>query len=245
MGEELALPLARDLSFHSAFSILHSPFASMYSPILAPSILAGDHANLAGSAAIVEQLGLKWIHLDIMDGHFVPNLSFGPQSVAALRKGSKLFFDVHLMLDEPHRYVEPFAKAGAQLISIHIEPVYDHAGTLAKIKALGCQNGIVLNPGTPAEAIEPFLSQVDLVLVMTVQPGFGGQSFRREMLPKLAQIDRWRRERKLNFRLEVDGGIDLTNGRECRQNGADTFVAGTSFYTAADRAAFAATVASW
>lgn len=217
----------------------------MNAPILAPSILAGDHANLAGSAAIVEQLGIPWIHLDIMDGHFVPNLSFGPQSVAALRKTSKLFFDVHLMLDEPHRYIEPFAKAGAQLISIHIEPSYDHLATLARIKALGCQNGIVLNPGTPAEAIEPVLAHVDLVLVMTVQPGFGGQSFRAEMLPKLAKIDAWRRERKLTFRLEVDGGVDLNNGQDCRRNGADTFVAGTSFYTAKDRAAFAATVAGW
>ena len=217
----------------------------MHSPILAPSILAGDHAHLAASAAIVENLGLKWIHLDIMDGHFVPNLSFGPGTVAALRKGSKLFFDVHLMLDEPHRYIEPFAKAGANLISIHIEPSYDHAGTFAKIQTLGCQKGIVLNPGTPAAAIEPFLAQVDLVLVMTVQPGFGGQSFRPEMLAKIAQIDAWRRERKLTFRLEVDGGVDLANGKQCRSIGADTFVAGTSFFGAKDRAAFAATVAAW
>jgi ribulose-phosphate 3-epimerase len=215
----------------------------MHASILAPSILAGDHANLAGSAAIVEQLGLSWIHLDIMDGHFVPNLSFGPQTVAALRRNSKLFFDVHLMLDEPHRYIEAFAKAGADLISIHIEPGYDHTATLAKIHALGCQNGIVLNPATPAEAIEPLLPQVDLVLVMTVQPGFGGQSFRREMLSKIAQISAWRRERSLKFRLEVDGGVDLANGAECRQAGADTFVAGTSFFSAQDRAAFAATVA--
>lgn len=215
----------------------------MHEPILAPSILAGDHANLAASAAVVEQLGLSWIHLDIMDGHFVPNLTFGPQTVAALRKNSKLFFDVHLMLDEPHRYIEAFAKAGANLISIHIEPSIDHAATLARIRALGCKNGIVLNPGTPADAIEPFLDQVDLVLVMTVQPGFGGQSFRREMLPKIAQIDAWRRERNLAFRLEVDGGIDLGTGAECRRAGTDTFVAGTSFFGAKDRAAFAAAMA--
>jgi len=215
----------------------------MHAPILAPSILAGDHANLAASAAIVEQLGLAWIHLDIMDGHFVPNLSFGPQTVAALRKNSKLFFDVHLMLDEPQRYIEPFAKAGANLISIHIEPAYDHAATLARIQALGCKKGIVLNPGTPAEAIEPYLAQVDLVLVMTVQPGFGGQSFRRDMLPKIAQIDSWRNARALDFRLEVDGGIDLTTAAECRSVGSDTFVAGTSFFSAQDRAAYAAAVA--
>lgn len=220
----------------------------MHNPILAPSILAADHANLAAGAAVVENLArpgdLAWIHLDIMDGHFVPNLSFGPQTVAALRKNSGLFFDTHLMLDEPHRYIEPFAKAGANLISIHIEPQYDHAGTLARIRGLGCKNGIVLNPGTPASAIEPLLPDVDLVLVMTVQPGFGGQSFRRDMLPKIAQIDAWRRERSLAFRLEVDGGIDLGTAAECRAAGTDTFVAGTSFFNAADRASFAAKIAS-
>jgi ribulose-phosphate 3-epimerase len=215
----------------------------MHAPLLAPSLLAGDHANLSASAAIVSQLGLSWLHLDIMDGHFVPNYSFGPQTVAALRKNSKLFFDVHLMLDEPQRYVEAFAKAGANSISIHIEPAYDHAATLARIRTLGCKNGIVLNPGTPAEAIAPFLAVVDLVLVMTVQPGFGGQSFRADMLPKIAQIDRWRSEQKLDFRLEVDGGVDLETAAECRKAGADTFVAGTSFFAAQDRSAFAAAMA--
>lgn len=216
-----------------------------HASVLSPSILAANHANLAAGAKTVQDLGLKWVHLDIMDGHFVPNLSFGPQTVAALRKGSSLFFDTHLMLDEPHRYIEAFAKAGSNLISIHIEPAYDHAATLARIHALGCQNGIVLNPGTPAEAIEPFLSQVDLVLVMTVQPGFGGQPFRRDMLQKIAQIDRWRQERALSFRLEVDGGIDLATGQECRAAGADTFVAGTSFFGAADQAAVVKAVAAW
>jgi ribulose-phosphate 3-epimerase len=216
----------------------------MHAPILAPSLLAGDHARLADSAALVENLGLKWLHLDLMDGHFVPNLTFGPETLAALRRaGSKLFFDTHLMLAEPHKYVEAFAKAGANLISIHIEPSYDHAAALARIRALGCQNGIVLNPGTPASAIEHLLDQVDLVLVMTVQPGFGGQPFRRDMLPKLRQIDTWRRERKLTYRLEVDGGIDLATAAECRAAGADTFVAGSSFYRAADKGAFAATLA--
>ena len=215
----------------------------MHAPILTPSILAGDHANLAASAAVVEQLGLKWIHLDIMDGHFVPNLSFGPQTVAALRKNSKLFFDVHLMLSEPHRYIEAFAKAGANLISIHIEPAYDHVATLSRIRELGCQRGIVLNPGTPAAAIEPLLDQVELVLVMTVQPGFGGQSFRRDQLEKIARLSALRTQRGLNFRLEVDGGIDLATAAECRAAGADTFVAGTSFFRAADRRAFAAAFA--
>lgn len=212
----------------------------MHAPLLAPSILAGDHANLAASAQVVESLGVTWIHLDIMDGHFVPNLTFGPQTVAALRKGSKLFFDTHLMLAEPQRYIEAFAKAGANLISIHIEPAYDHTATLARIRQLGCQCGIVLNPGTPAQAIEPLLGLVDLVLVMTVQPGFGGQRFRRDMLAKVEQVADWRKGRNLGFRLEVDGGIDLANGAECRAAGADTFVAGTSFFKAADKQAFAA-----
>lgn len=212
----------------------------MHPPLLAPSLLAGDHANLGASARSVEEVGLAWLHCDIMDGHFVPNLTFGPETLAALRRaGVKLFLDTHLMLDEPHRYIEPFAKAGADLISIHIEPDYDHAGTLARIRDLGCRNGIVLNPDTPATAIEPLLDKVDLVLVMTVQPGFGGQSFRSEMLPKLRQIDAWRRERELTFRLEVDGGVDLETGPRCREAGADTFVAGTAFFKAADRRAFA------
>ncbi len=215
-----------------------------HAPLLEPSLLAGDHANLAASARLVEELRLPWLHCDIMDGHFVPNLSFGPEVLAALRRaGCTLRLDTHLMLSEPHRYVEPFAKAGANLISIHIEPDYDHAATLARIRALGCQCGIVLNPGTPARAVEKFLPLVDLVLVMTVQPGFGGQSFRRDMLPKIAQLRDWRAARELTFRLEVDGGIDVDTAAECRAQGADTFVAGTSFFKAPDKAAFAAAFA--
>ena len=213
----------------------------MFPPLLNPSLLAGDHANLAASARVVEDLKLPWLHCDIMDGHFVPNLSFGPETLAALRRaGSKLFFDTHLMLSEPQRYLEPFAKAGANLISIHVEPAYDHAAALARIRALGCQCGIVLNPGTPAAAIEHLVAHVDLVLVMTVQPGFGGQPFRSDMMPKIRQIAAWRHERSLRFRLEVDGGIDLASAAECRAAGADVFVAGTSFFKSADRSAYAA-----
>jgi len=213
------------------------------SPILAPSLLAGDHANLAASARRAADVA-PWLHIDIMDGHFVPNLTFGPEIPAALRRsGIKSFFDVHLMLAEPQKYAEAFAKAGANNISIHIEPAYDHRATLARIREFGCQCGIVLNPGTPAAAIEPLLDLVDLVLVMTVQPGFGGQAFRADMLPKLREIDSWRQARGFKFRLEVDGGIDLTTAAQCRAVGADTFVAGTSFFKAADQAAFAWTIA--
>jgi ribulose-phosphate 3-epimerase len=216
----------------------------MNEPILAPSLLAGDHAAAAESAALVAGLGLRWLHVDIMDGHFVPNLSFGPEMLAALRRhGSALFLDTHLMLSEPQRYVAAFAKAGADRITIHAEPAYDHAAALRDIRAKGCRAGIAINPGTPAEAAEPFLSLVDLVLVMTVQPGFGGQAFRDDVLPKIALVDRWRSERRLDLRIEVDGGIEKATAALCRAKGADTFVAGTSFFAAEDKAGFAAAFA--
>ncbi len=216
----------------------------MFPALPVPSLLAGDHAHLAASAQAAAQAGATWLHVDIMDGHFAPNLTFGPETVAALRRaGSKLFFDAHLMLEEPHKYIEAFAKAGADNITIHVEPAYDHRGTLTRIRELGCQCGMVLNPDTPAAAVEPWLDQVDLLLVMTVQPGFGGQTFRADMLPKIRQIDQWRRERQLKFRLEVDGGIDLATSKECRTAGADTFVTGTAFFRAADQAAFVRAIA--
>ena len=152
--------------------------------ILAPSILAGNHANLLKALERTESDGRKWIHLDIMDGHFVPNLSFGPQTVADLRKNSELFFDVHLMLDQPDRYVDAFIKAGSDLISIHLEPDYDKVSTLAKIKQAGIQTGMVINPDTPIDGLIPYLGDLDLVLLMTVFPGFGGQKIYRRSLRK-------------------------------------------------------------
>lgn len=206
---------------------------------LAPSILAADHACLRDGLEVVESLPVEWLHLDIMDGHFVPNLSFGPQTVADLRKrNSRLFFDTHLMLDNPDKYIDAFIDAGADLISIHVEPDYDVAQTLDRIKSAGRSCGIVLNPATPAEAALPFIKVVDLILVMTVWPGFGGQSFIEDTLTKMNLLHSWRVERGLQFRLEVDGGINLETAARCRAQGVDTFVAGTAFFKAPDRAAF-------
>ena len=202
----------------------------MHTPILAPSILASDHANLAEGVGQIAAEGLSWAHIDIMDGHFVPNLTFGPQTVAALREKSDLFFDVHLMLDNPDQYLEAFSKAGANLISIHVEPDYPLEDSLKRIHDLGCQNGIVFNPATPVEAIRPYLDQVDLVLAMTVQPGFGGQSFQEAVLEKTRELDLIRKNEGLQYRIEVDGGVDPDTLPLCKAAGVDTFVAGTAFF---------------
>lgn len=198
---------------------------------IAPSILGGDHAALGEAVAQIKAAGLKWVHVDVMDGHFVPNLSFGPGVVKALKaRFPDMFYDVHLMLDNPNLYIDAFAKAGSDQITIHVEPSYPIAPTLDEIHLAGKKSGIVLNPMTPVGDIAPYLPRVDIVLVMSVQPGFGGQSFNPIALDKISAIAAMREEMKLSFRIEVDGGINAENVAECIRRGADTIVAGTEFF---------------
>ena len=212
--------------------------SSPHETIIAPSILAGDHSNLVSSLQQIEKSGAPWVHLDIMDGHFVPNLTFGPQTVKALREQSNLFFDVHLMLDSPHNYIDAFIKSGSDQITIHIEPNYSIKDTLETVRNNQCLSGIALNPDSPVELIRPYLNLCDIVVVMAVQPGFGGQIFDKEVTSKIKVLDRWRCELNLNYRIEVDGGVDSVTGKICRSLGADTLVTGTSFYKSIDRKSF-------
>jgi ribulose-phosphate 3-epimerase len=212
----------------------------MPNPVLiAPSLLAADHGNFSAGISVIEAAGLNWVHLDIMDGHFVPNISFGPQVLSDLRPRTKLFFDTHLMLLHPDRYIEAFARAGAQRITVHVEADHDVARTLAKIRELGCAAGIALNPDADPSAVIPHLNSVDLVLCMTVFPGFGGQSFIPSVLETIRTVDQERTARKLTYRIEVDGGINAETSKLCRTAGADTLVAGTSFFKSADPSAAA------
>ncbi len=204
--------------------------------LVAPSILAADFSKLAIETKRIEDAGADWIHLDIMDGHFVDNISFGPAVVKTVRGLTNLTLDVHLMIEHPDHYAPRFVEAGANSITVHVEPEskQDVAKTLRDIRAAGCRVGLSLNPATPFEAVEPHLAKIDLLLVMTVHPGFGGQSFRPEMLEKVKRARDWRLAHESELDIEVDGGINAETAKLSIENGANVLVAGTSIFRASD-----------
>ncbi len=197
---------------------------------ISPSILSADFANLQKDVALIEEAGAEYVHIDVMDGHFVENITMGPNVVAALRPHTKLVLDVHLMIENPEKYVADFAKAGADIIMVHVEATRHLHGVLQQIKKLGVKAGVVINPATPVVMIEPVLSMVDQVLVMTVNPGFGGQSFIPETVEKIQQLATLKKEKGYSFDIEVDGGITDKTAPICFEAGANVFVAGSYVY---------------
>lgn len=206
--------------------------------LVAPSLLAADFSQLEAEIHRVEAAGADWLHLDIMDGHFVDNISFGPAVVATVRKLTQLPLDVHLMIEHPDHYLPRFLEAGANSISVHVEPdaKHDVAQTLSAIRAAGCGAGLALNPATPFEAVEPYLGTIDLLLVMTVHPGFGGQAFRPEMMEKVRRAKAWREAQQTTLHIEVDGGINAETAKSSAESGVNILVAGTSIFRADDYA---------
>ncbi len=202
---------------------------------IAPSLLAADFSKLGDSVRAVEG-AVDWLHLDIMDGHFVPNISFGMPVIASLRAVTDLYFDCHLMTTNPAAYLSELADAGANLVTMHIEAVPDPTGALARAKSVGLDGGLVINPGTPVGAVEPFLGDIDTILVMSVEPGFGGQSFMSEVLAKVEKLREIVEKQGLSTDIEIDGGIGPDNIGLAAAAGANVFVAGTAIFGADDPA---------
>ena len=202
---------------------------------IAPSILAADFSELAEEVKCVDSLGADYIHIDVMDGHFVPNITLGPGIVKCLRPHTELPFDVHLMIENPDQYIKDFKEAGADIITVHVEACRHLHRTLQLIKQYEMQCGVVLNPHTPLEMIKHVLQEVDWILIMSVNPGFGGQTFIPDSLNKIATLNQWRQEQNLSYVIEVDGGVNEETARLCEEAGADVVVAGSAVFNAVDR----------